>query len=175
MIKRFYVYELIDGLTGRVFYVGKGCGNRMRHHERDAKAGKQSKTCNRIRKIWRLGGEVQCVEVRRFAREEDAYRFEQALIAKYGLDCLTNITLGGLGAKSLTDAELRRREIIELAGNPTFIVAVRWLLCVEPVGDELPAMVMRAARAAMPGLLQEIQRCPKARQRFKEAMRGRSA
>jgi len=174
-VKRFYVYELVDTLSGLAFYVGKGCGDRMSQHERDAKVGKRSKTCNRIRKIWRLGGEVQCVEVRRFAREDRAYRFEQALIKEIGLSRLTNITLGGVGAKSVTERELRRREIVALAGNPVFIRAVRWLLTCEPRSETVEHMVIRAARSATPLLLKEIQRCPGARVRFKEAMRGCSS
>ena len=29
---KWYVYELSDPTTGRVFYVGKGCGDRMYQH-----------------------------------------------------------------------------------------------------------------------------------------------
>jgi hypothetical protein len=33
---KYYVYELVDPRTSRVFYVGKGRGKRMHAHEREA-------------------------------------------------------------------------------------------------------------------------------------------
>jgi len=177
-VKRFYVYELIDSLTRRVFYVGKGQGSRIEDHEREARSGVFSKKCNRIRKIWRLGGEVIRTVVRRFEYETEAYRYEAFLIHKYGQARLTNINLGGCGAISLPPAVLRERELIALAGGSDFHRAVLWMQCGSPVprqNNKLSLMVMQAARLALPGLIREINRCAPARRRFKEAMRGSAA
>jgi uncharacterized protein len=38
--ERFYVYTLTDPRDGSVFYVGKGCGDRMHHHLREFRAGR---------------------------------------------------------------------------------------------------------------------------------------
>lgn len=37
--KKYYVYELVDPRDGAVFYVGKGCGNRIRRHVASARRG----------------------------------------------------------------------------------------------------------------------------------------
>jgi hypothetical protein len=50
---KWYVYELIDPRTNRPFYVGKGSGNRIDHHEKEADKGVCSKKCNLIRELRR--------------------------------------------------------------------------------------------------------------------------
>lgn len=93
----FHVYELIDPRDGAVFYVGKGKGNRRFDHEREARAGKTSAKCERIRAILASGAEPIANVVESFADELSAYEAEAARIASYGLESLTNVSPGGGG------------------------------------------------------------------------------
>ncbi len=36
---RFYVYKLVNPITQKCFYIGKGCGKRAWQHTADAKGG----------------------------------------------------------------------------------------------------------------------------------------
>ena len=61
--KRYYVYTLAYP-NGEVFYVGKGVGNRMYHHEVEAASTARVAYRNRkklevIREVWASGGQVQ--------------------------------------------------------------------------------------------------------------------
>lgn len=96
---QFYVYELSDPITGDVFYVGKGKGDRVGQHEAAARAGKPGAKCDRIRQIWASGAQVARIIVKRFARETDAYAAEVERIALYGVDSLTNVSRGGRGGR----------------------------------------------------------------------------
>ena len=98
MSKRFakwYVYELIDPRTDTVFYVGKGSGNRIDAHERDAKKGICSKKTNKINSIEASGLKIKKQKVAFFWDEQAAYDHETDVIASYGLENLTNIMRGG--------------------------------------------------------------------------------
>ena len=46
-----YVYILVDPRDGKPFYVGKGRGDRIDHHEVEAAHGLLSEKCERIRNI----------------------------------------------------------------------------------------------------------------------------
>lgn len=93
----YYVYELVDPRNGEVFYVGKGCGNRIDAHEREAEKGVSSKKCNKIRKIWASNLAVNKRKVAYFFDESDAYAFEDARIREYGKSNLCNVAplIGG--------------------------------------------------------------------------------
>ena len=58
--EKFYVYQLIDSRDGSVFYIGKGCGDRVSHHTKDAKLGRVSNVPKHIRilEIISNGGSV---------------------------------------------------------------------------------------------------------------------
>ena len=108
----FYVYTLINSLTDRVFYVGKGYANRMDSHEREARRDVKSYKCNTIRKIWRQGGEVIKQKVAEFIDEQDAFIYEWCLINLiYGRKNLTNGSDGGEGARGVeyTPEQMERR------------------------------------------------------------------
>jgi hypothetical protein len=94
-MKPFYVYELIDPRDERVFYVGKGQGDRVSQHVKDAKRGDVGGKCDVIRDILAAGLEVTERIVRRYDSEDAAFKFEKRHIAKIGLDNLTNIAPGG--------------------------------------------------------------------------------
>ncbi len=91
MAWKFYVYELIDPRDDSVFYVGKGCGDRIDQHEKETRNGVSSKKCNKIRRIINSGLAIGKRKVAYFRDEQDAYEFEDRLIREYGKDALTNV------------------------------------------------------------------------------------
>lgn len=83
----FYVYELRDPRSGRVFYVGKGTGLRLDHHT----AGSDDEKRQRIDEIERAGFTVSRIVIGRFETEAEAYAVESVLIKwVYGFMNLTN-------------------------------------------------------------------------------------
>ena len=84
----YYVYELIDPRDDTVFYVGKGTGYRIDHHEAEARRGKQSRKCDRIRAIHDAGRYVRKRKVAFYADEDAAYLAEWILMQSY--EDLTN-------------------------------------------------------------------------------------
>lgn len=93
----YYVYELIDPRDSSVFYVGKGKKGRIDQHEVEARKGRQSRKCDRIREIEAAGLNVGKRKVSHHKEELDAYDAEVELIAFHGLSNLTNIASGGGG------------------------------------------------------------------------------
>lgn len=113
----FYVYELVDPRDQSVFYVGKGKGSRIDAHELEARKGRQSRKCERIREIEASGLAVVKRKVRQFADEQEAYDFEEDQISLYGLRNLTNVLPGwGVASKrpTLANDRLRVRVAAEL-------------------------------------------------------------
>lgn len=53
---KYYVYTLAH--NGTVFYVGKGSGNRIPQHEKEALRGHTCCTCEVMSSIWRNGSTV---------------------------------------------------------------------------------------------------------------------
>jgi hypothetical protein len=95
---RFYVYVYAYP-DGRVFYIGKGTGDRIGAHEAEARAGVQSEKCEIIREIWARGQEVTKVKLAFFDNEIAALKYEASLIA--ALDGLANIAQGRKRIKDL--------------------------------------------------------------------------
>jgi len=111
----FYVYKLIDPRNKQPFYIGKGQGQRLHHHEQEARRGKKSRKCNLIREIWEQQLEIQKEIVKEFDDEIAAYNYEADLINLIGLKNLTNEIPGGFAlaygrtrSKSVTDRENRK-------------------------------------------------------------------
>lgn len=94
--KTFYVYILLRP-NNAPFYVGKGKGDRITHHELEAKRGHTCHKCSVIRKIWSNGGEVLKQVVFETDDESEALAQECAFIARIGRANLTNRTDGGEG------------------------------------------------------------------------------
>ena len=92
----FYVYVLARP-NGRAFYVGKGRGRRIFEHDREARSGHDCHKCNVIRKIWKQEKDYQRYTVFTSDDEQAALNYECELIALYGLENLTNLTIGGEG------------------------------------------------------------------------------
>lgn len=105
----YYVYELIDPRDDVVFYVGKGKRGRIDQHEPEARKGRQSRKCARIREIEAAGLRIVKRKVSHHQDEMDAYQAEADLICEYGLANLTNVMLGGGGmSKGVSVYEDRR-------------------------------------------------------------------
>lgn len=107
---RHYVYTLAYP-NGKVFYVGKGVGNRIDAHELEAlgtrKAGNPHKI-NAIKKVWREGGQIIKTKLAFFQTHEEAIAYEIALI--FFMPDLTNISDGGEGA-NITDEDREKAQI----------------------------------------------------------------
>lgn len=95
----FYVYELFDPRDLTVFYVGKGKAGRIHQHELEARKGRQSRKCERIREIEAAGLAIGKRKVSHHKEEVEAYDAEIERIALHGLANLTNVASGG-GGKS---------------------------------------------------------------------------
>ncbi|MGM0597692.1 MAG: LEM-3-like GIY-YIG domain-containing protein [Myxococcota bacterium] len=94
---KFYVYELIDPKTNKVFYVGKGRANRVYTHLKKAINGDPSDKGFKIREILKTGQKPKLNIVKQGLTEEEAYSFERKLIDEYGLENLTNVQPGKIG------------------------------------------------------------------------------
>lgn len=89
----YYVYSLTDPRTNKVFYIGKGCGQRVYMHVQDAvKSPRKSDKLGTIRDIHAAGLEVEHCIIRHGMSEEAAFEVEAAMIDMH-LD-LTNIVKG---------------------------------------------------------------------------------
>jgi transcriptional regulator with XRE-family HTH domain len=92
---KYYVYTLARP-DGTVFYVGKGCGSRIKHHEQEALRGHNCPKCELIRSIWHSGGTVHRAIMFETDDEQAALAHEMALIDSYGPDQLANQSGGWL-------------------------------------------------------------------------------
>ena len=103
----WYVYRYVDPTTGRVFYIGKGQGQRLKTHFYRARTWVNGgKPVNHgshnlhlfrlISKIWESGQEPLVEIVERFDEEHEAYSREKSLIAEFR-ESLCNLTDGGEG------------------------------------------------------------------------------
>jgi len=90
---KYYVYSLSNPFNGKVFYIGKGCGNRINDHESEVRSGKgyNEAKLNIIRSILTTGKEVTKRIIRRFSDEAAAYKYETLLIKT--IKGLTNIVM----------------------------------------------------------------------------------
>lgn len=85
--KPFYTYTLAypQSMGGAVFYVGRGSGDRINEHEREARRGVQSKKSDIIRDIEAHSEQVVKIKVFETAIEQDSCRYEQAMIIMIAL------------------------------------------------------------------------------------------
>ncbi len=108
----YYVYTLADPTTGKVFYVGKGTGNRVFTHARAAmKRGRKDEKLATIRRILGQGKTVKHEIIRHGMTEKEAFEVESALIDIYKLEGLLN-KVGGHDMEQrgrMTDREIRAR------------------------------------------------------------------
>ena len=106
-----YVYALKDPRDGAVFYIGKGIGDRVHAHVREALGTGAVAKLERIRQIQASGADVRHVIIRSgLASEAEALAVEQAVIDALTLAGapLTNLVKGhGHSAHGLAAVERR--------------------------------------------------------------------
>lgn len=94
-VNKYYTYLLSDSRNNLVFYVGKGCGNRMYKHEKDVKLGKiPNKTnydlFNKIQNVLNSNGYVIYEKIKENMEELESLSLETAFIDFYEIDNLCN-------------------------------------------------------------------------------------
>lgn len=84
-VKTWYVYLLCDPDTEIPFYVGKGTGDRIEHHEKfiNSRHSKNEAKNAIVRRILAEGKQVLKKKVGEFELEYDAYALEAKLIKQY--------------------------------------------------------------------------------------------
>jgi uncharacterized protein len=89
---KYYVYVYINPMTGKIFYVGKGKGNRAFDHLDDTS---ESNKVAMIKEIQKQGREPQIeILVHGLEDESVALKIESAIIDTLGLQNLTNAVSG---------------------------------------------------------------------------------
>lgn len=117
--RRFYVYQL-SRPDGTPFYIGKGIGDRVFCHERDARGPERSHKLNVIRQIHEAGQTVRYNILGFYDCEKECHSREIAEILRIGrhdlkTGPLTNLTSGGEGTCGLSE-ETKARIDAELHG-----------------------------------------------------------
>ena len=94
-LKEYYVYALFDKANNKVFYVGKGKGQRCFHHEREAdRSDLETEKIEMIRKL-KARDSLGVIILSRHDSQVEAYAVESVLIKwVYGKDNLTNQKYG---------------------------------------------------------------------------------
>lgn len=149
----FYVYELVDPRDGAVFYVGKGKRGRIDQHEVEARKGKASLKCDRIREIDEAGLKIQKRKVSTHVDEQAAFDAEAALICEYGLANLTNICPGGNGGASSGPNLYEDRGVVVNATRLFRRMQGMDLGCVNLFGQEVD---FRFVRASMEDVIKRV-------------------
>lgn len=128
----FYVYRLIDPRNGKTFYIGKGQGNRVFDHTKQAlKPTKEEDTENlkhrTIQEIKDAGLEVIPIIQRYGMEEKEAFAVEAALIDVFGIENLTNQQMGANAECGVCNAITLQRDLCaetfkEDETTPKFII-----------------------------------------------------
>lgn len=134
------------------FYVGKGKGQRMFAHVREALTPCRCHRCNVVRKIWREGGQVEYDIVYATDDEAEAFAVEQATIATFGRENLTNATDGGEGASGRVLPEASRARIAQTLQQYADDPAVRAKLSdqAKQMWQNDPTLAVRMREARQP-------------------------
>jgi hypothetical protein len=126
----YYVYLLIDPRNNKVFYVGKGKGNRINQHLLGALDNKTNETekIKKIRDIQRIGLEVKHFVLRHELTEKEAFEVECAVIDVLGKDNLTNIVNGhdstNRGIMKLEDIKIKYEAEEVIIKQPTILINI---------------------------------------------------
>jgi hypothetical protein len=88
----YYVYALIDPRNNQPFYIGKGKENRVAMHEKFKSQCNNLKKDRLIKKILQTYESIPYEILKDgFQNENDAYQYEEEIIANIGIKNLTNI------------------------------------------------------------------------------------
>lgn len=108
-LNKYYVYGLLDPTNYQPFYIGKGCGNRVFKHAKNALTAKEkneddvSLKISTIQDIIEQGKEVLCMIYRWGMTENEAFAVEATLIDY--IPGLTNIQSGHNNDYGITTVE----------------------------------------------------------------------
>jgi hypothetical protein len=91
-LRPYYVYVLMDSSTKRVFYVGKGQGERIFQHTKEVEKGTiETEKQKEIHRIEHSGSSVSKFVIGRFDTDKEAFTVESILIHwVYGIENLKN-------------------------------------------------------------------------------------
>lgn len=127
---KYYVYLLIDPRTKKVFYVGKGSGNRINHHLLGAILEKTKETdkIKTIREIHSSGKEVDMKILRHGLSENEAFEIECSIIDLLGIKNLTNLVAGHdssvRGIKRLSDLKIEYEPVDAVFAEPVILINI---------------------------------------------------
>ena len=126
----YYVYLLIDPRDNKVFYVGKGKGNRINQHLLGALDDKTNETekIKKIREIQNAGLEVKHSVLRHELTEKEAFEVESAVIDVLGKDKLTNLVKGhnseDKGLMKLEDIKIKYEAEDAIIEEPAILINI---------------------------------------------------
>ena len=126
----YYVYLLIDPRNNKIFYVGKGKGNRINQHLLGALNDKTNETekIKRIREIKNSGLDVKHVILRHELTEKEAFEVESAVIDVLGKDNLTNLLTGhnseDKGLMKLKDIKIKYEAEDAIIEEPAILINI---------------------------------------------------
>lgn len=109
----FYIYALTDPRKkDKEFYIGKGRNpeGRLYEHLSQASGGYKSHKCNVIKAIWEEGLDVGLTTLCSIEGEDKAFELEKKWIAFYGMENLTNMTVGGEGPAGLEHTKEHKKK-----------------------------------------------------------------
>lgn len=129
----YYVYLLKDPKNNKVFYVGKGKGNRINHHLLGAMDDntKETEKIKRIRDIEKSGLEVKKIILRHELTEPEAFAVESTMIDYLGINNLTNIVCGhhaqNNGLMDLEDLKIKYEAKDAVFDEPAILITINRL------------------------------------------------
>lgn len=174
-----YSYAYPPSMGGYVFYIGKGVGRRIYDHERHIKRnvpykGNNPHKDNVIRKILRLGGEVEKEYLASFPTHDEALLYEIALIffmRPYGH--LTNLSDGGDGAMGVLRSEAyKERKRLEKLGKKRAPFSEEWI---EHMSEAHQGQKRGSSSEEARQHMSEAQKSSLKSQAFREEQRARRA
>jgi len=130
---KYYVYLLVDPGNNKVFYVGKGHGNRINQHLLGALDEKTEETekIKRIREIQNAGLEVKHFILRHELTNKEAFEVESAVIDVLGKNNLTNVVKGhgskDKGIMNLEDIKIKYEAEEVNIEEPTILININRL------------------------------------------------
>ena len=122
-VDKYYVYLLMDPRTDLPFYVGKGIGNRVKHHYRDSCVVDNPHKTHKIKRLKALGYQPKWTIIFETQSEQEALEEETRNIIKWGrkgIDkggLLTNIMLFGGEENLLCGPNAKKVDQYDLLGN----------------------------------------------------------